>query len=591
LTELKKNGVLGKDVVLRKTMLDECKGEKFEEVISTMAVVVLRKACRSRYPELDLERLEHIPKDHLVPLILAYKHSLQQSLQQRKLVWQRSQENSEKLESAQIDLGKRLEETQKDIQPVDEQDLTRLSDMVRSVWIGDDRWCDVLLEGCTHSTSALLQKSFQSSLTESIDDGLTTASKHGDLTAELDARIREQQRRLKQWKTCHASMKAAQRDTLQSSKIPETACNPPSLRLDRHKNIRFDSLQTRTPAEECLEPYHASVLRNMREELVELESGNSDSMNLPAEQVRDQTVTSRQEIGDSTGNAAAYRKEAVPEDLWKNSSSTQENTPTGTASRHESTPHINMTEEMQVEDLKGLAGADVAEAVMSTEYKGSSQILQLMDVPSSSPPVNHTIELAKFEEEDADAMAQSKRGSVSTLHERTRASLLPFTTHLSTASAHDESSAEDESDASQLLPPLPKITAPRGTLLERTRQSMSLLPNPPSNPKAYRRSSAKPPRFSEVFPVNQYETPGKAQTRQSGSWSPSSGASTPRDKLFSEEADYASVFKSRPRIAVSPSLSPERSNLGLDSMLADRVDELQLEDSEGSPSRGFMRNR
>ena len=570
-------------------MLDECKGEKFEEVISTMAVVVLRKACVSRYPELDLERLDHIPKDHLVPLVLAYKHSLQQSLQQRKRVWQRSQEHSEKLESAQIDLGKRLEETQKDVQPVDEQDLTRLSDMVRSVWIGDDRWCDVLLEGRTHPTSALLQKSFQSSLTESIDDGLTIAPKHSDLTAELDARIREQQRRLKQWKTCHASMKAAQRDTLQSSKIPETACNSPSLRLNRHKNIRFDSLQTRTPAEERLEPYHASVLRNMREELVELESGNSSSMNLPAEQVKDQTVTSRRETGDSTGNAVAYHKEAAPEDLWKNSSSTQENSPTATAGRHESTPHINMTEEMQVEDLKGLTRADVAEAVMSTEYEGSSQNLQSMDVPSSPPPINHTTQLASFEEEDADAEAQSN--SVFTLHERTRASLLPFAMHLSTPSAHDESVAEEESDTSQLLPPLPEITAPRSTLLERTRQSMSLLPNPPPNSKAYRRASTKQPRFSEVFPVNQFETPGKAQTRQSGSWSPSSGASTPRDKLFSEEADYASVFKSRPRIAVSPSLSPERSNLGLDSMLADRVDELQLEDSDGTPSRGYTSNR
>jgi hypothetical protein len=570
-------------------MLDECKGEKFEEVISTMAAVVLRKACVSRYPELDLERLDHIPKDHLVPLVLAYKHSLQQSLQQRKLIWQRTQDYSEKLDSAQIDLARRLEKTQNGFRPVDEQDLIRLSDMVRSVWVGDDRWCDVLIEGRTYLTSALLQKSFGSSLTESIDDEQTTPAKHSDLTAELDVRIHEQETRLKQWKTCYASMKAAQRDRLQPANVPEPACNPPSFRFDRHRNIRFNSLQTQKPAEERLEPYHASVLRNMREELAELVSGNSGWMNSAAEQVKGQTVIFRREIGDSTRNAAAYHKEAPPEDQWKSSNSTQENSPTATAGRHESTPHINMTEEMQVEDLKGLIRADVAEAVMSTEYEGSSQNLQSMDVPSSPPPINHTTQLASFEEEDADAVAQSN--SVSTLHDRTRASLLPFAMHLSTPSAHDESVAEEESDTSQLLPPLPEITAPRGTLLERTRQSMSLLPNPPSNPKAYRRSSAKPTRFSEVFPVNQFETPGKAQTRQSGSWSPSSGASTPRDKLFSEEADYASVFKSRPRIAVSPSLSPERSNLGLDSMLADRVDELQLEDSEGSPSRGFMRNR
>ena len=35
-----------------------------------------------------------------------------------------------------------------------------------------------------------------------------------------------------------------------------------------------------------------------------------------------------------------------------------------------------------------------------------------------------------------------------------------------------------------------------------------------------------------------------------------SGTSTPKDKLFSEDADYASVFKSRPRVAHSPVTSP-----------------------------------
>lgn len=73
LTELKKNGVLGRDAVLRKTMLDECKGEKFEEVISTLAVVVLRHACASRHPDLDLEQLDQTPKEQLIPLIIAYR--------------------------------------------------------------------------------------------------------------------------------------------------------------------------------------------------------------------------------------------------------------------------------------------------------------------------------------------------------------------------------------------------------------------------------------------------------------------------------------------------------------------------------------
>lgn len=91
-------------------------------------------------------------------------------------------------------------------------------------------------------------------------------------------------------------------------------------------------------------------------------------------------------------------------------------------------------------------------------------------------------------------------------------------------------------------------------LLERTRQSMSLLsPQPTSRPR--KSVTSQLPRLSQQFPVNQFETPPR-RTSSCGSVSDRSGASTPRDELFSEDADYASVFKSRPRIATSPHCSP-----------------------------------
>lgn len=39
----------------------------------------------------------------------------------------------------------------------------------------------------------------------------------------------------------------------------------------------------------------------------------------------------------------------------------------------------------------------------------------------------------------------------------------------------------------------------------------------------------------------------------------SSAATTPREELFSEDADYASVFRSRPRIQTTTAVSPERA--------------------------------
>ena len=69
-----------------------------------------------------------------------------------------------------------------------------------------------------------------------------------------------------------------------------------------------------------------------------------------------------------------------------------------------------------------------------------------------------------------------------------------------------------------------------------------------------------------LHPINQFETPQKQELRQSMQ-SPSSNGSTPREKLFSEDAEYTSVFKSRPKIAQSPAMSPDRSTID-DSMLA-----------------------
>jgi hypothetical protein len=61
---------------------------------------------------------------------------------------------------------------------------------------------------------------------------------------------------------------------------------------------------------------------------------------------------------------------------------------------------------------------------------------------------------------------------------------------------------------------------------------------------------------------------------------PGSGGSTPRDKLFSEDADMSSVFKSRPKIAMSPMLSPERSIMEEDTILASHASGLQLEEDD-----------
>ena len=500
-------------------MLDECKGEKFEEVVSTFALVVLKKVCQSRYPDLDLEHIASLSNEHLIPMILAYKHSLQRNLQQRQAISKQAENYAKSLALEEANLQQRQHEARQGFQPVDENDLAQFSAMVKNTWIGDDRWSEVLLNGQTHSDRSLPKESFEESWTMSLNHRAAPEPKAKSLVTELDERIASQERRLKMWKTFHASLKNAQATKQENLQPQKPTRKQFPLQFDKHHGIRLESQNPQDPGTERLEPYYASILKNMQNELtsnryMKVVQEPVSAFKLPREDARSSSVGPKQ----------------------------------------------------PVENFSCLPSSPPVVTIASED---TSQNL-----------------VASVQENKASAGSQETgdRGTT-TLLERTRASMLPFTAMESPPETEGESS-KGLDDESQVLPSLPEMVTRRGTLLERTRQSMSLFPNPP--PKS-RNSTAKQPRFSEIFPVNQFETPEKAQAEQHGAWSPRSGSSTPRDRLFSEDADYASVFKSRPRIAVSPWLSPERSNLEVDGMLAEGVDDLHLEVEGDTPSRGPVR--
>lgn len=113
------------------------------------------------------------------------------------------------------------------------------------------------------------------------------------------------------------------------------------------------------------------------------------------------------------------------------------------------------------------------------------------------------------------------------------------------------------------------------TLVERTRKSMSLLP---VKPRAPRTSLAK--KSSKVYPTNPFETPEKSHTERPG-------FSTPPEELFSQNAKYASVFKSRPKIALSPAQTPSfgRMDVVHESEIAGGKEEEVDKGTGGSSSR------
>ena len=92
LTDLKKNGLLGREITLRKTMLDDCKGDKFEEVLYAFAMTVLRKQANTRGDSsLNLALADSLNKgkqDALLPLVIVHRQAVARQIDQRKVVQQ-----------------------------------------------------------------------------------------------------------------------------------------------------------------------------------------------------------------------------------------------------------------------------------------------------------------------------------------------------------------------------------------------------------------------------------------------------------------------------------------------------------------------
>ncbi|KAL2808799.1 HAUS augmin-like complex subunit 6 N-terminus-domain-containing protein [Aspergillus granulosus] len=435
LSDLKKNGDLGRETILRKSMLDDCKGEKFDEVLAVFSTNVVRKTkIHERNPAIELALASGLsPQDYplLLPLVLAHRVSLK-SLGERR---DRVQDTQEKF--VQL-LNRKRDELDSRSTPDDhavsaqEADLEALAREVKANWQGSVEWADTLLYGGINSgRDAFLELPFDSAWSQAkestVDDLRTTASRP-DLVTDLESRVLRQRARLRRWHQYTDSLRA-----VSPSKL--TGKTTPQLVFRDHQNLTVASISkaVRQPVNRSiLTGNDKSLLRSISEAMVRINGSASER---------------------ETQSPSIPEREPEPIPLPE---------PTHRLSR----------------PIPSIARPEIFE-------------------PPSEP----------FESPSAEALA--------------------------------------EEDATEQ--PIKSEPLERFTLTERTRKSLSLLPPPRELPRPNPRS-----RKSRVsFPVNQFETPPRASTADFPS-----RASTPRDELFEEEADYASVFKSRPRIALSPITSP-----------------------------------
>ncbi|KAG9781153.1 hypothetical protein KCU88_g3567, partial [Aureobasidium melanogenum] len=199
LTELKKDGSLPREMVLRKTMLDEGKGEKFDELMARFAMFVVRRSLtngpsgkaasgkdgvvsivKGKQPPAQITapvatEAQSNPKsrarsitvvsrnlnndqtqnqDQIPHLNLAYRVSLHQSLLKRQALRQKATTAVTELDRLQHDINRRLQavsepEPKDDSEEFElsEQEYDALKDQIYHAFAAERQWGDYILHG------------------------------------------------------------------------------------------------------------------------------------------------------------------------------------------------------------------------------------------------------------------------------------------------------------------------------------------------------------------------------------------------------------------------------------------------------------
>lgn len=584
-------------------MLDECSGEKFMELLASFSTVVLRKiliAKRDGRPAISMSfalaiKLSQSDQKSLLPLAVAHRASLSALLRRKEELRGRYSDFQDVLDrrrdhldqrEASLDSGKEINGRVK----VGRKGMEQAMKQIGLYWKGDTKWLEYLVGGDAKAAhDPLLDASFELTWRKvqggSKASNPTTGSK--GLLQDLETRIADQEARLQKWKRVHTEITNESSNFAVSnvqSAGPRTTATI-DMSFDAHKALVVDPKKTQEPESlrhsDVVETPQAieyeRLINSLKQELRDVDEPKRRGHRPTQEEV----LHSGPEFQLTPHLGDALRMEKSSEDEQKKPTRQAEksNTYHRDSGRYPSE---------RLEGIRNLLSSPDKDRPTPKPNK-PSQMTKTLTVQSSSTrftvDTNSKANDTPDTEYDEDELLAAEIVSLTmnagpspvkgqrSLAERTRQSMA------STLSYH-----HTLPDAPSMQPPLSRAPRPslsvkpalgpdmKATLLERTRQSMSILPIEP-------RKSVHEHHSSKQFPTNQFETPRKQPTIPRDA-----EKNTPPEKLFNDDVEYASVFKSRPRIAMSPTPSPlPGEGPSMDDDTSGAARRLQSEQWDGSP--------
>ena len=629
LNELKKSGILGKDVIVRKTFFDDCRGERIQELLVSFSTLVLRKVLASGHGGrpciaarlATAKTVTSKERQSFLPLAVAHRASLTAVLHKKKDLRERYEKLGRMLAAKEQELDRRFEavvSTQDllDKNSIPDHSVERVSKLFQKNWQGDRKPVEVITQGEEQGMKDdLLDKPFSETwqqVSAGTFNGATGTSWQG-LLQDLEERVANQEARLTNWRKFKEAMQRdenaisapskttpkltrtqskgtahrKQRDLVLSPRKSSRKSNwkmgkeaSPTHPKRSRKESTQDELKERDlvfsprksprksmlPVEDLgaeISPAHAhsqGALKQKKTENIATQNGGLDgnigsvTRSQPVETHKDDTADFSRHVSRSDDLDESGFSE-IPDGHFRSNESQDR---TICIDHLDSEPHSNQNEASTTTNhRKGESKKSESKfSTFPTTYS-TPAITDDDDSWISSLPVEvkeeTTTESNSPDEDDRLAeqiismtlnAAPTPAKSKPSLMERTRQSM-------AFASPIGLQNLLPEGPPLTPLPPIPSKTSHRSTepngpatLVERTRQSISLVP---SKPKGSRKSTLDR-RTSNIYPTNQFETPKRQLERVT--------ELTPPEELFSPGAGYDSVFKSRPKVALSPNPSP-----------------------------------
>lgn len=580
--------------MLRKTMLDECKGDKFMEILVLFSTAVLKKSIGVRKQRGKQEPvvkaiatatvLSASQQNSLIPLAIAHRSALKSILQKKEAQGSRYTHFSDLLETKNQSIHQRNEQFNTTLQQgkcsVQHSDAISIKRQLRDNWIGNTTWLDTILHGNKQAEDGYLNAPFRD-VWNTIENGgsLEEGANTSDLLETLELRVEQQRTRLQRWQSFHARMSELDMPssrqkctTITKSGIPAENCEfnahlslqpsmPKSTQRDTRKETAVSaskvSQKYKDMVTEMREDISSASQRRDRTAALQIHPRRSSlyySPQSPIKRKKSRLESGPKKTSDlhSVGEFSHTEGSPLTKKIEKPTFPLASNSPS-TPIDSEATVIENSVESTSPAPRPSNPN-ETTHHDEEAQLKASSSAQEIIHVhPVAAYPELQARPNLSSEEHLAEQIISSTGEATPSPIKKPRPSLIERTRMSMAHSSAFQIPETLEESPPDVAPSLPEIAEQpaldrRASLIERTRQSMSRISQ---QPQKSRRSMASKTRQS-LFPVNQFETPRKQSPIEK-----KKGDSTPKEYLFSDHADYDHVFKSRPKIAQSPVFTPQ----------------------------------